>query len=70
MVQYCQWMLWRGCKNNCPYCEVPRTVNDLKGDHLSAVLKTLKLLDGKVKRLEFIGGEILDSFPILMKSLK
>lgn len=59
-INYCQWMVYRGCKNNCPYCEVPRTANNLKEDHLPAVLKTLALLDDKVKRLEFIGGEMLD----------
>lgn len=59
-INYCQWMLWRGCGNNCPYCEVPRTASDLKENHLLAVLKTFKLLDGKVKKLEFIGGEMLD----------
>ena len=57
---YCQWMIYRGCKNACPYCEVPSTTADLNDDHLSAVLKTFELLEGKVKRLEFIGGEMLD----------
>lgn len=60
MVSYCQWMVYRGCKNNCPYCEVPSKTSNLKEDHLSAVVKTFKLLDGKIKRLEFIGGEPLD----------
>lgn len=59
-MNYCQWMIYRGCKNNCPYCEVPSKTSNLKEDHLSAVIKTFKLLDGNVKRLEFIGGEILD----------
>jgi len=63
---YCQWMIYRGCKNNCPYCEVPNTAtataNDFKKDHLSSVLKTFELLNGRVKRLEFIGGEPL-SYP-------
>ena len=31
-----------------------------KEDHLPAVYKTFELLDGKVKRLELIGGEPLD----------
>ena len=61
---YCQWMIYRGCKNACPYCEVPNTASDLKETNLSAVLKTFELLDGWVKRLEFIGGEMLD-YPYL-----
>ena len=59
-INYCQWMISRGCKNNCPYCEVPSKTSDLKEDHLPAVYKTFELLDGKVKRLELIGGEPLD----------
>ena len=59
-INYCQWMIYRGCKNACPYCEVPNTVSNLKEEHLLSVLKTLELLDGKVKKLEIIGGEPLD----------
>lgn len=60
MIPYCQWMIYRGCKNACPYCEVPNTAGNLNEDHLPSVLKTFKLLDGNVKKLEFIGGEPLD----------
>src|SRR3989338_469515 len=62
---YCQWMIYRGCKNACPYCEVPNVANvasDLKETNFLPVFKTLSLLGlgGNIKRLEFIGGEMLD----------
>lgn len=69
MVPYCQWMIYRGCKNNCPYCEVPSKTSNLKEDHLSAVVRTFKLLDGNVKKLEFIGGELLD-YPYINEIIK
>lgn len=69
MVPYCQWMIYRGCKNNCPYCEVPSKTSNLKENHLPAVVKTFKLLDGNVKRLEFIGGELLD-YPYINEIIK
>ena len=39
---------------------MPSKTSDLKEDHLPSVYKTFELLDGKVKRLELIGGEPLD----------
>ena len=57
---FAQWMIYRGCKNACPYCEVPNTASDLKETNFLPVFKTLGLLGGNIKRLEFIGGEMLD----------
>ena len=57
----------QGCKNNCPYCEVPNTTNDLKGDHLLAVLKTLNYLMGS-KDWRLSAGNHL-TIPTLIKLL-
>lgn len=64
-INFCQWMISRVCNNKCTYCEVQTTENQtMDAQYLEAVYKTFKLLDGKTKRLEFIGGEPLD-YPML-----
>lgn len=64
-ISFCQWMISRTCNNKCAYCEVQTTESQIIDiQHSEAVKRTFQLLDGKTKRLEFIGGEPLD-YPLL-----
>lgn len=64
-INFCQWMISRVCNNKCNYCEVQTTKNQtVDAQYFEAVYRTFKLLDGKIRQLEFIGGEPLD-YPML-----
>lgn len=68
-INYCQWMISRICEIGCSYCTVRERPIDLDKSHLQAVIKTFGLLGDTVKRLEFIGGELLD-YPYINEIIK
>ena len=65
-INYCQWMIYRGCKNNCPYCEVPNTTNDLRGPFVGGFQTFNYLMGSKDWRLS--AGNHL-TIPTLIKLL-